>query len=101
MSYLRDLCLLAYSGVTHILCYVFALFVSSRVPYVASFSGLSIFDCPRFSLAFFWYCVLFLYVKVIMLYSVFFKRFFHKCHRGRHTFKMIQRSQYICQLFSI
>ena len=52
MSYLRDLCLLTYSGVTHILCYVFPLFISSGVPYVASFSGFSIFDFPRVSLAF-------------------------------------------------
>jgi hypothetical protein len=40
MSYLRYLCLFAYSGVQHILCCVFLC-----VPYVASFSGLSIFDC--------------------------------------------------------
>jgi hypothetical protein len=48
MSYLRYLCLLAYSGVQHILCCVFVfLFLSSScVPYVASFSGLFIFDCP-------------------------------------------------------
>ena len=44
MSYLRYLCLLAYSGVQHILfCFVF---LSSCAPNVASFSGLSIFDCP-------------------------------------------------------
>ena len=41
MSYLRYLCLFAYSGVQHILCYIFVLFSSSCVPYVASFSGLS------------------------------------------------------------
>jgi hypothetical protein len=40
MSYLRYLCLPVYSGVQHILCYVFTLFV---LVYVASFSGLSIF----------------------------------------------------------
>ena len=62
MSYLRYLCLLAHSGVQHILCCVFVLFVfrlvypmlsvsldcvvflfclsSSCVPYVVSFSGL-------------------------------------------------------------
>ena len=40
MSYVR--CLLMYSGVHHILCCVFLRIV----PYVASFSGLSIFDCP-------------------------------------------------------
>jgi hypothetical protein len=39
MSYLRYLCLFAYSGV-NAYCVVF-FFV-----YVASFSGLSIFDCP-------------------------------------------------------
>jgi hypothetical protein len=43
MSYLRYLYLFVYCGVQHILCCVFAL---SCVPYVASFSGLSIFDCP-------------------------------------------------------
>ena len=42
---LRYLCLIAYSGVQHILCCVFVLFCfsSSSVPYVASFSGLCIF----------------------------------------------------------
>jgi hypothetical protein len=50
MSYLRYLCLLVYSGVQHILCYVFVLFV---LVYVASFSGLSIFLLPlRHSLVF-------------------------------------------------
>ena len=43
MSCLRYLCLVVYSGVQYILCSVVALFC---VPYVASFSGLSIFDCP-------------------------------------------------------
>jgi len=43
MSYLRYLCLFVHSGVKHILCCVFVL---SCVPYVASFSCLSIFDCP-------------------------------------------------------
>jgi hypothetical protein len=43
MSYLRHLCLFAYSGVQHILsCGFFPL---SCVPYVASCSGLSIFGC--------------------------------------------------------
>ena len=32
MSYLRYLCLLAYSGVQHILCCVFVLFFSSMLP---------------------------------------------------------------------
>jgi len=43
VSYLRYLCLFAYSGIQHILCCGFALFF---FVYVASFSGLSIFDCP-------------------------------------------------------
>ena len=42
MSYLRYFCLFAYNGVQHILCCVFVLFISSCVPYVSSFSGLSI-----------------------------------------------------------
>ena len=67
MSYLRYLCLFVYSGVQHVLCCVFVLFffvllpvspdclfqiapsVFSNVycvPYVATFSGLSILDCP-------------------------------------------------------
>ena len=38
MSYLRYLCLFVQSGIQHILCCVFALFLSSScVPYVASF----------------------------------------------------------------
>jgi hypothetical protein len=44
MSYLRYLCLFTYTGVQHILCCVFLRLVSC-VPYVANFSGLSIFDC--------------------------------------------------------
>ena len=43
MSSLLYLCLFAYSGVHHILCCFF--FIRSCVSYVASFSGLSIFDC--------------------------------------------------------
>jgi hypothetical protein len=42
MSYLPYLCLFAYSGVQHILCFVFVLFY---FVYVASFSRLSLFDC--------------------------------------------------------
>ena len=45
MSYLRYLCLPAYNDVQDILCILFC-FSTSCVPYVASFSGLSIFDCP-------------------------------------------------------
>ena len=64
MSYLRYLCLFAHSGVQHMLCCVFALFLFVLcfvylmlpvsvgclrlvpcVPYVASFSGFSFFDC--------------------------------------------------------
>ena len=43
MSYIHCLYLFAYSGVQHILCCVFVLFF---FVYVASFSGLSFFDCP-------------------------------------------------------
>jgi hypothetical protein len=66
MSYLHYLCLFAYSGVQHILCCVMCCvflrlvypmlpvslcFSSSCVPYVASFSGLSLFWLPfRYSL---------------------------------------------------
>ena len=48
MSYLRYLCLFAHSGVQRLLFCVVALFCfpSSCLSYVASFSGLSIFDCP-------------------------------------------------------
>ena len=48
MSYLRYLCLVANSGVQHILCCVFVLFClcSSYVPYGVSVSGLSIGDYP-------------------------------------------------------
>ena len=65
MSYLRYLCLFAYSGVQHILlCFCFVCFrlvfhmlpvyldisfligPSSCVPYVTSFSGFFIFDWP-------------------------------------------------------
>ena len=45
MSYFCYLCLLAHSGVQYILrCILFSL-SSSCLPYVSSFSGLSIFDC--------------------------------------------------------
>jgi hypothetical protein len=43
VSYFRDLCLFAHSGVQHILCCGFFL-SSSCVTYVAGFSGLSLFD---------------------------------------------------------
>jgi len=47
MFYLRYMCLLAHSGVQYILCSCWVVFFSSYcVPYVASFSGLSISDCP-------------------------------------------------------
>ena len=39
VSYLRSLCLLAHSGVHHIMCCVFVLVFFPCVPYVASFSG--------------------------------------------------------------
>jgi hypothetical protein len=38
-------CLFVYNGVRHILCFLLSL-SSSCVVNVASFSGLSIFDCP-------------------------------------------------------
>ena len=45
VSYLRYLFLLTHNGVQHILCCVFALFFFVFfVPYVASFSGLSVFS---------------------------------------------------------
>ena len=47
MSYLRQLCSFEQSGVQHILIFCFLLCSSSLcVSYVASFPGLSIFDCP-------------------------------------------------------
>ena len=47
MSYLRYLCLLVHSCAQHTLCCGFLFcFSSSCVLYVASFSGLSMFDCP-------------------------------------------------------
>jgi accessory gene regulator protein AgrB len=46
MSSLRYLCLFVHSGVQHILCCVFALFVFVFVPYVASFSEMSVFIAP-------------------------------------------------------
>jgi len=47
MSYLRYLCLFAYSSVQQIVfCFYFVcLRLVSCVPCVASFSGMSIFDC--------------------------------------------------------
>ena len=44
MSYLASLCLFAYSGVQQISCCAFAMFSTSCVPYIASFSGLLIVD---------------------------------------------------------
>ena len=46
MSYLRCLCLFAYSGVHHILCFFgfVCLRLVSFIANVASFSGLSILD---------------------------------------------------------
>jgi hypothetical protein len=53
MSYSRDLCLFTHSGVQHMLGFVFVLFSSSCVPYVASLSRLHFCDfCFRFSLTF-------------------------------------------------
>ena len=45
MSYLNCLCLFTNSVVQHILLCAFVFFTSSCVLYVASFSGLSNFDC--------------------------------------------------------
>jgi hypothetical protein len=50
MSYLRYLCLLAYSGVQHILCYVFVLFFLRVVYPLLSVS----LDCP------YWYSLTFI-----------------------------------------
>ena len=50
MSYLRYLCLLAYSGVQHILCYVFVLFFLRVVYPMLSVS----LDCP------YWYSLTFI-----------------------------------------
>ena len=44
MSYLHYLCLFVHSGVQHIVSCIYLFCLSSS--YVASFSGLSIFDCP-------------------------------------------------------
>jgi hypothetical protein len=44
VSYIRYLRLFAHSLVQHILCCAFCFLSSSCVPYVDSFSGLSIFD---------------------------------------------------------
>ena len=46
MFYLRYLFLFVYSGVQHILCCVSCRLSLSCITYVATFSGLSIFDCP-------------------------------------------------------
>ena len=49
ISYLRYLCLFAYSDIQHMLCCV----TTSFVPYVTRFSGWTIFDCQhRYSLTF-------------------------------------------------
>jgi hypothetical protein len=45
VSYLHYFCLFAHSGVQYISCCSFCL-TSSCVPNVASFSGVSFFDCP-------------------------------------------------------
>ena len=46
MLYLSYLCLSVLSGVQHILCCALALYFSLFVPYVVSFSGLSILIAP-------------------------------------------------------
>jgi hypothetical protein len=45
MAYLRDLCLLAYSGVQHLLCCVFVLFFSTLYTLCCQLFGLSILYC--------------------------------------------------------
>jgi hypothetical protein len=65
MSYLRYLCLFAYSDVQQILCCVFALFLFVLCPHVTSLSSVSIFDCPFGTclriLVLSKYCVVFLF----------------------------------------
>ena len=68
MSYLRYLCLLSYSGVQRILCILFC-FSSSCVPYVVSFSGLSIFE-DAFGIL----------LRLFSIYTVL--HFFTLCNRG-------------------
>ena len=46
MSHLRYLCLLENIGVQHTLCFFVICLSSPCLPYAASFSVLSIFDCP-------------------------------------------------------
>ena len=46
MSYLRYLCLFAYSGVQHILCCVFVLFVFVLCILCCQFLWIVHFDCP-------------------------------------------------------
>jgi hypothetical protein len=46
MSYILCLCLFAHCGAQHTMCCVVFLFFSTCVPYVVSFSGLSIFIAP-------------------------------------------------------
>jgi hypothetical protein len=82
MSYLRYLCLLVHSGVQHLLCCVFC-FSSSCVPYVVSFSGLSILIAPcsnvylnhqSFTTAYLWHLEIHLvYLLVVMGISHIFK----------------------------
>jgi len=45
MSYLRYLCLFGYSGVQHILCFVFALFVFVLCALCCRFLWIVILDC--------------------------------------------------------
>jgi len=55
MSYLRYLYLFTYSGVQHILCCVFALFVFVLCTLCSQFLWIVHFDCPFSSLTFIWY----------------------------------------------
>jgi len=75
MFYLRYLCLFAYSGVQHLLCCVLVLVVF--VLYVASFSGLSIFDSVFSNVYFIYFFVYFLCIahsidEIVMVVIVWF-----------------------------
>ena len=78
MSYLRYLCLFAYSGIQHVLCGVFS---SSCGPYVASFSGLSIFDCPFLSVL----SNVYFRIEIYSMYT----GFFSSCKKLKHSRKNI------------
>ena len=84
MSDLRCLCLLAYSGIQHILCCVFVLFFSSCIPYVAIFSRLCFFKFP-----------LRYYLTFIKLYLV--SGFIHQTFNAKSTLEKTERVIKKCQ----